>query len=232
MIEKKSYRYFVFHKPFGVLCQFTDPVGGKSTLADFAIFPKDVYPVGRLDEDSEGLLILTNDPKVNSVITGSHIEKEYWVQVEGVPCEIDLMKFHKGIELNIRGKIEKCLPAFAEILSNQNPFPDRYPPIRTRKLIPTTWILVKIREGKNRQVRKMTASIGFPTLRLVRHKVGHLDLGNMHPGEWKEIQEKKLLLQFNQTNSSGGMKAGERTKRTLTILERKRNKTNGNKISK
>ena len=188
------FTYFALHKPFGVLCQFTDPVGGKKTLADVASFPKDVYPVGRLDEDSEGLIILSNDPSLNKAITNSGIEKEYWVQVEGKPDKSIFSVFREGITLNIRGKSEKCRPAVAGILENQNPFPDRIPPIRFRNSIPTTWIYVCIKEGKNRQVRKMTAAIGFPTLRLVRIRIGKLYLLDLLPGEWKVLLENELHL--------------------------------------
>lgn len=132
-----SFRYFLLNKPYGVLCQFSDPTGEKKTLKDLGAFPGDVYSVGRLDEDSEGLLVLTNDPSIHSLLINKSIKKEYWVQVEGIPTRENLSKFKSGFTLNIRGRTEKCLPAEATILEMPNPFPERMPPVRVRKNIPT-----------------------------------------------------------------------------------------------
>jgi 23S rRNA pseudouridine2457 synthase len=176
---KMLYKYFIINKPYGVLSQFTDEEGRK-TLKDIYSFPKDVYPVGRLDKDSEGLLILTNDKSLTDYLLNpkQRHEKEYFVQVEGIPTKEDLKKLAGGVI--IEGK--KTLPANAKIISDPK-IPERVPPIRERKNIPTSWISLTITEGRNRQVRKMTAAIGFPTLRLVRVRIKNIFLGNMSCGE-------------------------------------------------
>jgi 23S rRNA pseudouridine2457 synthase len=177
------YSYFLVYKPFGVLSQFTTPIEGKLGLGSLYDFPKDVYPVGRLDEDSEGLLLLTNDGSANKRLLGQGIEKTYWVQVEGNISEVDLDPFRKGLTIKVNKEIYQTLPARAQVLAEEPSLPERNPPIRFRASIPTSWIEVVLREGKNRQVRKMTAAIGFPTLRLVRVRFGKLELGKMQPGE-------------------------------------------------
>lgn len=185
----KHHRYFLLYKPYGVLCQFTDPVGGKRTLGDLHDFPKDVYPVGRLDENSEGLLILTNDPKWNANLLGTGTAKEYFVQVEGVPTEEALNRLREGVDIRVRKKVHRTLPAEVKVLPQAPPLPERDPPIRYRKSIPDTWISIVLREGKNRQVRKMTAKVGFPTLRLVRVRFGEWELGGLEPGGIVEIEK-------------------------------------------
>lgn len=183
------YRYFLFHKPYGVLSQFT-PEDGARSLGEFNL-PKDIYPAGRLDKDSEGLLLLTNDgPLIERLLNPkSDKKKTYWVLVERVPTEESLAKFRKGL------KIEdyQTRPAEIHILDPQPEIPPRDPPVRVRKTVQDIWIEVKITEGKNRQVRKMTAAIGHPTLRLIRKKIGNLDMGDLAPGEFKEIG----LSEFN-----------------------------------
>lgn len=180
-------RYFLVYKPFGVLSQFTDPVGGKRVLGDLHTFPKDVYPIGRLDEDSEGLLLLTNDPRQNQYWLGQKIEKEYWVQVEGIPTSEALAQLRSGVQIRIKKKTHHTIPAGADLLEEAEDIPPRVPPIRFRKTVPDTWISLTLREGKNRQVRRMTAAVGFPTLRLIRHRIGHLDISGMVPGEVREV---------------------------------------------
>lgn len=182
------YRYFLVYKPFGVLSQFTDPVGGKRTLGDLFAFPRDVYPIGRLDEDSEGLLLLTSDPRQNKHWLGQNIEKEYWVQVEGIPTPEALAQLRKGVQIRIKKKTHLTIPAGADLLNDPSQVPPRDPPIRFRKTVPDTWITLTLREGKNRQVRRMTAAVGFPTLRLIRFRIGHFDISGMSPGEVKEVQ--------------------------------------------
>lgn len=184
----RMYRYFLLHKPFGVLSQFTTPVEGKIGLGSLFNFPKDVYPVGRLDEDSEGLLLLTNDPRMNAQMLGDGTEKTYWAQVEGSPTSQDLEPLRRGIKLRINQKDHHTLPAQAELLEPQPIVPERNPPIRFRASIPTTWIALTIREGKNRQVRRMTAAIGFPTLRLLRVRFGPYSLQQMKAGEVHEFE--------------------------------------------
>lgn len=173
----------LFNKPFDVLCQFSDSEN-RRTLADF-VDVKGVYPAGRLDRDSEGLILLTDDGSLQHQISHpSHkMAKTYWVQVDGVPKNHDIKKLRDGIQL----KDGKTLPAKAHILPEPKLWP-RDPPIRYRANIPTTWLELTIQEGRNRQVRRMTAAIGHPTLRLVRSRIGPWSLDNLAPGQWHETQ--------------------------------------------
>ncbi|MFK7981441.1 MAG: pseudouridine synthase [Saprospiraceae bacterium] len=162
---------YIIYKPFNMLSQFTREAPHHVTLADLAFnFSKNVYPVGRLDADSEGLLILTDDKSLNAKLLNpkNKAPKTYWVQVEGVPTEKDLQPLKKGLTIKIKKKIHHTAPAKASLLPETPNLPPRTPPIRFRKAIPTTWISLTITEGKNRQVRRMCAAIGFPVLRLVR----------------------------------------------------------------
>lgn len=170
----------LFNKPFNVLCQFTDSEGRK-TLSDY-IKIKNVYASGRLDYDSEGLVVLTDNGKLQNKISDpeNKIQKTYWVQVEGIPTETDVEKLKKGIKL--KDGITK--PAKAKIIGDPKVW-ERNPPIRERKNIPTSWIELEISEGKNRQVRRMTAAIGYPTLRLIRYSIGEWNINNLKPGEYK-----------------------------------------------
>jgi 23S rRNA pseudouridine2457 synthase len=170
----------LFNKPFNVLCQFTDK-DGRRTLSDY-IKIKNVYAAGRLDYDSEGLVILTDDGKLQNKISDpeNKMEKSYLVQLEGIPTETDLEKLKKGIKL--KDGITK--PAKVKIIDDPKVW-ERNPPIRERKNIPTSWLELKIVEGKNRQVRRMTAAISYPTLRLIRYSVGEWNINNLQPGEYK-----------------------------------------------
>ncbi|WP_373942734.1 pseudouridine synthase [Vibrio chagasii] len=181
-IALEDRKVILFNKPFDTLSQFTDGEGRK-TLADF-IPVKDVYAAGRLDRDSEGLMVLTNDGIFQAKLTqpNSKSPKTYWVQVEGAPSEEDLDKLRKGVEL----KDGMTLPAKVELMAEPEVW-DRNPPVRFRAAIPTTWLAITIIEGRNRQVRRMTANIGFPTLRLIRYSMGGMNVGQLQPGEWKEI---------------------------------------------
>jgi 23S rRNA pseudouridine2457 synthase len=184
MTQTSAYIYILFHKPFDVLSQFTSE-GEHRSLREFGPFPPDVYPVGRLDADSEGLLLLTNDNRVKHRLINPAFEhpRTYWAQVEGVPTEEALQKLRQGVIIeHIRTK-----PAEAKILTPQPDVLPRSKPIRFRKNIPTAWIELTIREGRNRQVRKMTATIGFPTLRLLRVGIGFLELGNLKPGKFRNL---------------------------------------------
>ncbi|MBK7630974.1 MAG: pseudouridine synthase [Ignavibacteriales bacterium] len=178
----KYFMLIVFNKPFNVLCQFTDKEKRK-TLSDF-IDIKNIYAAGRLDFDSEGLVILTDDGKLQNVISDPKhkLEKTYWVQVEGIPSNESLNKLRKGILL----KDGVTKPVKIRTLPAPKIW-ERNPPIRVRKNIPTSWIELKINEGKNRQVRRMTAAIGHPTLRLIRYSVGDWNINNLNIGEYKII---------------------------------------------
>ena len=174
-----------FNKPFNVLCQFTDrSATPRCTLAEFGL-PPDVYPAGRLDYDSEGLLLLTDDGRLAHKLTDPrHKEtKTYWVQVEGAPDEAALDRLRKGVELNDG----PTLPAQARLLEPAPALWPRDPPVRFRKRVPDAWIELAIREGRNRQVRRMTAAVGLPTLRLVRAAIGAHQLGGLQPGEWRVL---------------------------------------------
>ncbi len=175
-------RLILLNKPYLVLCQFTD-AEGRPTLADY-VPVKDVYAAGRLDYDSEGLVLLTDDGRLQAQIAdpGHKLPKTYWVQVEGVPDEEALEKLREGVTLNDG----PTRPARAKAIPEPTLWP-RDPPIRYRKEIPTTWLEIIVTEGRKRQVRRMTAAVGHPTLRLVRVAVGEWRLGDLQPGEWKEV---------------------------------------------
>ena len=173
----------LFNKPFGVICQFSRD-GLHPTLADYIALP-DFYPAGRLDTDSEGLLVLTDDGQMQHRITDPKhkLPKTYWVQVEGVPDEAGLEKLRKGVSLNDG----MTLPAEARLMDEPAQWWPRDPPIRVRKTIPTSWIALTLREGRNRQVRRMTAAVGLPTLRLIRHRIGEWSLDDLMPGQWRLV---------------------------------------------
>jgi 23S rRNA pseudouridine2457 synthase len=181
-------RYFIIYKPFQVLSQFT-PEGGKQTLKDYFPVPTDVYPVGRLDYDSEGLLLLTNDKQLNHRLLNPQFahEREYWVQVEGLIDKPELSKLELGVTISIDGKPYTTRPCRAILFHEPPAVPERNPPIRFRKHIPESWIKLILTEGKNRQVRKMTAKVGFPTLRLIRYRIEHLSMEGLLPGDMQEL---------------------------------------------
>lgn len=179
-----------FNKPFGVICKFS-PEPGRATLADFIDVPE-VYPAGRLDTDSEGLLLLTDDGVLQARIADPRhkLPKVYWAQVEGVPTDAALASLRGGIKLSDF----TTRPAGAKLIAEPQGLWPRDPPIRFRARIPTAWIELTLHEGKNRQVRRMTAQVGFPTLRLIRARIGDLGVDDLPPGTWKEIAARSLPL--------------------------------------
>lgn len=189
--------YFFAYKPFGMLSQFTPEQEGQPTLADLDFsFPKNVYPVGRLDADSEGLLLLTDDSSLNNKILHPehHIPKTYWVQVEGLPAEPDLEKLRYGVDIRIKGRVHRTQPAIVRLLKTDPELPPRIPPVRFRKSVPDCWLEITLTEGKNRQLRRMCAAIGFPVLRLVRVAMGPYHLGKgplaaMSLGEVRRLEQ-------------------------------------------
>ena len=182
-----------FNKPYGVLSQFTSDGSPHRPLKEFN-FPARVYPLGRLDADSEGLLLLSDEPELNARLLHPRHEHErvYWVQVERIPAIDALQRLEQS--LLIQG--HKTRPAHAWILDPQPEVPPRDPPIRFRKTVPTCWIGLKLTEGKNRQVRRMTAAVGHPTLRLIRVQIGDFPLGNLPAGQWKELSAAERAAVF------------------------------------
>jgi 23S rRNA pseudouridine2457 synthase len=187
-LEENKYSYYILYKPYGVLSQFTDKLNRK-TLAGLYDFPKDVYPVGRLDMESEGLLLLSNDKELVDFLLNplnSH-EKEYYAQVEGIPEEEVIQKLREGVVIDDK----MTLPAKSELVEEPD-FPPRKPPIRYRRNAPVSWLKITITEGRFRQVRKMTAKIGHPTLRLVRVRIKNLLLNNLKPGEVRKLTAEEI----------------------------------------
>lgn len=176
-----------FHKPYGVLSQFTPEPGSKwQTLADFKL-PRNVYPLGRLDADSEGLLLLSEEPGLNSrLLDPKHAHRrEYWAQVERVPDAATLARLARG---GIQIDDYRTLPCAARLLDTAAlKLPPRDPPIRFRKNVPDAWLALELTEGKNRQVRRMTAAVGHPTLRLIRVRIGNFSFGDLETGKWREL---------------------------------------------
>jgi 23S rRNA pseudouridine2457 synthase len=194
-------KYLLFYKPYGVLCQFTDKSDrSRPTLKDYITIPE-VYPVGRLDLDSEGLLLLTDNGQLQHRLSEPKFAhpRTYYVQVERIPDELALTKLRQGVTI----KNYRTRPAKVKLLSNPHNLPPRIPPIRFRQNIPTCWLEMTLIEGRNRQVRRMTAAVGFPTLRLVRVALGkdfssQLTIAGLQPGQWRELskQEISLLTKF------------------------------------
>ena len=189
----KELIYLAFNKPFGILSQFTSDnpeLNARDNLSFFNL-PSDVYACGRLDKDSEGLLLLTNDgPLIEKLLNPkSEKEKTYWVQVENIPSPESLKKLESGVKIGdyLTKPCKVCL------LDPQPLIPERTPPIRVRQSIPTCWVEIKIIEGKNRQVRRMTAAVGNPTLRLIRKRIGKLELGNLAVGSYREISKADII---------------------------------------
>ncbi|MBI4057362.1 MAG: pseudouridine synthase [Elusimicrobia bacterium] len=211
----------LLYKPYGVVSQFR-PLGNHKTLAAFGL-SRQIYPVGRLDTDSEGLLLLTNDGNLQHVLTDPQFNhpRSYWVQVERVPTPESLMQLAKGVPLT-DGRTKPCQ---VKLLDQEPSLPPRVPPIRFRKTVPTAWLEITLTEGKNRQIRRMTASVGYPTLRLVRIRIGSFTLEGLIPGQWRyasreelkelrsaqsEIHNPKSLPRPSSPLLSGGQAVGRR----------------------
>lgn len=187
------HHYFILYKPFQVLSQFTSE-GDKKCLKDFFKVPPTVYPVGRLDFDSEGLLVLTDDKYLNHHLlspTHQH-QREYWVQLEGIASGKEIEKLEAGVMIRQKSGQYKTMPCKAKIFAEPPTLPERIPPVRYRKTVPDSWVRIILQEGKNRQVRKMTAAVGLPTLRLVRYRIEKLTLEKMAPGDMQQITKQEL----------------------------------------
>jgi 23S rRNA pseudouridine2457 synthase len=182
-----------FNKPYGVLSQFSDDGSANRTLAEFG-FPPRVYPIGRLDADSEGLLLLSDEPGLNTLLLHPRHghQRVYWVQVEGIPGAEELRQLSRGVVIQGR----KTLPCHASLLEPPPDVPPRQPPIRFRKTVPDSWIALELVEGKNRQVRRMTAAVGLPTLRLLRVRIGNFAARDLLPGKWRALEaaERQLVM--------------------------------------
>lgn len=204
MARQTTYRYFAIHKPYGVLSQFTREHPAHSVLGDLYPFPNDVYPIGRLDRDSEGLLLLTNNPQINALLLSpsrGH-QRTYWVQVEGAPTAEALRQLREGVDIRAKKRSFRTLPAQVRIIAPRPEVPDRDPPVRYRANIPDTWAEIKLTEGKNRQVRRMWASVGFPVLRLIRASIAGLSISPTDtPGSVRELTEEAFLkaLKINRS---------------------------------
>jgi len=198
-MSNKEPRYFIINKPYKVLSQFSDEDGNLGLGTLFKL-PKDVYPVGRLDLDSEGLLLLTNDKTVNHKLLDPKYDHRriYRVEVEGVPSNALLAKFRSGVEINLKGKTHKTKPCDVRIL-NDMVIEEREPSVNRKKHPITSWIEVALTEGKNRQVRRMTSKIGHPTLRLIRYSIEGLELGSLASGQIVELSKNATYSKLKLT---------------------------------
>ncbi len=201
-------KYYILNKPYEVLTQFTDEAG-RATLKDYVPVPN-IYPVGRLDYDSEGMVLLTDDKTLQHRLSDPKfkVEKTYWAQVDGIPTDEALTRLKLGVLI----KGSKTSQAKVQILENEPQVWERSTPIRFRKNIPTSWVEIKISQGMNRQVRRMTAAVGYPTLRLIRPSIGPLTLGNLQPGEYRELTPEEITqlkgLATNNQNQTSARKSG------------------------
>jgi 23S rRNA pseudouridine2457 synthase len=204
--------YLLLYKPYDVLSQFGQPAPTEGSAATDAAdrCPKtlksfipiaDVYPVGRLDRDSEGLLLLTNDGRLQHQLADPRYghPRTYWVQVERVPNGDAIAHLQKGVTI----RDYRTRPAQVHLLSEPPDLPPRHPPIRFRKSVPTAWVQITLTEGRNRQVRRMTAAVGHPTLRLVRVAIAHLQLGSLQPGDWRELSDEEVAQLKRYVNAQG-----------------------------
>jgi len=191
------HHHYIIHKPFGYLSQFVNNQNkrkNKKLLGELHDFPDGTMSIGRLDQDSEGLLLLTTNGKLSALVTGRKVEKEYYVQVDGIITEGAVDKLQKGVSIKTRNKVYKTLPCKAHRLPQKPDFEPRGKKIRDERHGPTSWLSITLTEGKFRQVRKMTASVGFPTLRLVRIRIGQVKLGDMSAGDIIKVDRLPLGL--------------------------------------
>lgn len=184
-----GHRHFIHHKPFGYLCQFVSELPKKKLVGSLFNFPEGTMAIGRLDEQSEGLLLLTTDGQVSEYIRSRHIEKEYYAQLDGIITDKSIEELRQGVEIGIRDVKYRTKPCKVFKLENDPGFALRIRKIRDDRHGPTSWVSITLTEGKYRQVRKMTAAAGFPTLRLVRVRIGNIHLGDLKAGEVAEVEQ-------------------------------------------
>lgn len=190
MTTPQIHRHFLIYKPFGYLSQFIYNLKrNKKLLGELHDFPEGIMAIGRLDEDSEGLLLLTTDGMMSEIVRSKKVEKEYYAQVDGLIDNNAIEKLKQGVEIGFKGTRYTTLPCNSHIITEKPNFPERGRKIRDERHGPTSWVSITVTEGKFRQVRKMTAAVGFPTLRLVRVRIGNVYLNNLQPGEVLEINE-------------------------------------------
>jgi len=190
-----SHHHYIIHKPYGFLTQFVYNVStrkNRKLLGELHPFPDGVMAIGRLDQDSEGLLFLTTDGKMSHLVRSSKVEKEYYVQLDGLITDEAITALQKGVEIGVHKDKYKTKPAKVKVLNPQPNFPKRSKPVRDDRHGPTIWVSIIINEGKFRQVRKMTAKVGFPTLRLIRVRIGNETLDNLKSGDVKTVSAFKL----------------------------------------
>jgi 23S rRNA pseudouridine2457 synthase len=198
------HHYFIIYKPYLVLSQFTTDSNKHRTLKDVFDVPPDMYAIGRLDNDSEGLLILTNDKELNHRLLHPSFkhEREYWVQVDGAITTSAIKQLEKGVVITVDGKPYQTKPCKVKLMDDGVNVIERDPPIRFRKEIPTSWISIILTEGKNRQVKKMTAKVGFPTLRLIRYRIKGIELMGMKPGDLSELSKAEIYKKLFHDKAS------------------------------
>ncbi len=227
-----EHKYYIFYKPYNVVNQFSKERAEHVTIADFMNVPKDVYPVGRLDKDSEGLLILTNDKSLNSLLLlpSKKHERTYLVQLDNDITDKAIQYIARGVQIKLDSGVYHTHPCIVKKLSKPPVLPDRNPPVRVRLEIPTSWALVTLIEGKNRQVRKMFASVGFPVLRLVRVQIEDVKLGKMNPGEHIEIKGAELykLLKIDPADAVMS-KRQSATEYVKTVVTKRAHRRSGTK---
>lgn len=218
-----AYSYFLIYKPYGILSQFS---GEKDTLKAVGSFPKEVYPVGRLDKDSEGLLLITDDKALNHLLLDPKYghKRSYLAQVEGIPTLEALEALRQGVTISVDGQNYYTKIAQAELLELAPTLPERNPPIRYRKSVPDYWIKLTLTEGKNRQVRKMTAAAGFPTLRLVRWSMEDLSINGFEVGEVREFDQEQLyqLLKIDTSRLNSSFQGSNRKSFSTRSVKKKR----------